>query len=120
MSARKFPKKYWREGGNEFIQNGACLLRVGHLSTTRSATDPARITKVFDVLQVIKAVEHNPIQVGLCIALSFPKADFNAQSYEWKHGELFQVLLAAEIVGDPAKNIQLDRAGKRWKKSYKE
>lgn len=79
--------KYYREGTNEFVENGHSKIRVITVQINPSPTHEDRFLKVMSVQQVLKSNPNNPIAVGNAVCLSFPKSAINLPKYRWMPDE---------------------------------
>lgn len=102
--------RYLKANGDEFIENGRSLVRVGRVLTFPSPISPGRIVKVFEVLQVIRENPGNPLPRGALLAMSFPSEHVNASEYEWYKNGLWEEAQMPLTVQDRAANLaQLNR-----------
>lgn len=84
--------RYFKLSNDEFVQNGASTVRVGHVITMEDPVRKARTVKVFEVLQCIRENPSNPSPpVGAMILLSFPNEQANSTDYTWDRSDPAQL-----------------------------
>ena len=93
-------KRYWRESGKEFVQNGGSIVQTSTMRESPSL-HPGRIVKIMLVQKVVKQRDMNPIGEGMMLGISFPEQKINSQLYEWEAGEEFQVPFRIQIDSQP-------------------
>lgn len=76
-------KYYEEKNGDKFIENGNSKVRVGLVTLKPSPLQEGRTLKVFEVVEVIRHNEANPIIVGHHLAMSFPNEKLHVKFYEW-------------------------------------
>jgi hypothetical protein len=76
---------YWRDGGAEFVQNGAAKIKVGTMDIRPSPRTVGRVIRFVVVREILHESRNNPnsIRVGSALALSLPSDKVNASSYRW-------------------------------------
>ena len=98
--------RYLKANGDEFIENGRSLVRVGRVLTFPSPISPGRIVKVFEVLQVIRENPGNPLPRGALLAMSFPSEHVNAAEYEWYREGMWEECMVPYTVNDRKANLE--------------
>lgn len=79
--------KYWRELGNEFVENGRSKIRGTTIQLINHPQNSERMLRVFAVQDVIRQSDTNLILSGALIGLSIPKQNINAREYTWQRDE---------------------------------
>lgn len=75
--------RYFEQSDKKFIENGKSLVRVHLITRKPSDISPGRTLKIFEVCEVMRTHDKNPIVVGNHLALSFPNEKLNAKEYKW-------------------------------------
>lgn len=75
--------RYTEINGQKFVENGHSKVRVELVTFKPSPVQSGRTLKVFEVVEVIKTHDDNPIIVGHNIALSFPNEKVHTREYIW-------------------------------------
>jgi len=79
--------RYFRVAGDEFVENGRSVVRVGKVLTMDSPISKGRVVRVFEVLQTVRENPKNVLPRGALIALSFPCEHANTDQYTWQGSE---------------------------------
>lgn len=79
--------RYWRELGEEFVENGASKVRGATIEVIEHPHGQDRHIRIFTIQEVIKSCETNPILPGMMLGLSFPTEKINSRDYTWHKGE---------------------------------
>lgn len=84
-------KRYYRDNGSEFLENGASRLRVKTVKNDTIESHKGRVIKFLAVQEVLRSNDNNPIEHGNVLAISFPGDRPNPDDHIWGAGEPFQV-----------------------------
>lgn len=94
-------RRYLHKSGSKFLWNGNSQIRVNFLGHIKHKSYPQHVVKVFEVAQVIRLNDKNPVSPGQVIGVAFPMEKAQAKEYEWGPNEPFQVPI--KIKDEPLK-----------------
>lgn len=93
--------RYFKRDGNEYLENGPSLVRVGEVLKKPSPIFKDRTLRVLEVLEV-KRHGKTPIERGFHLAISFPNSHINSPSYVWyASGKWEECMVPLTFAGTP-------------------